>query len=838
MKKILDETVLFPSEERLSPKDLGALGIRVRRDDTAQQLYSLDDVERLLATKQMSIGPTSQTKGEKRSAPPVDKCSICSLRDFKMVPMSGPSTAKVLFVGEAPGASEDSQGLPFVGQSGELLRRIIKEAGIDEAECAFTNVVKCRPPINRMPSQTEIECCRPKLEADISEFKGLIVTLGATSLKALLKKDGLAGCRSFGFIEKGKQYFVTYHPAYILRNRNLEDVFLADLKKVAAFVTKRQKLSYTILNSINEIEEFCAFLKTTNTGVLSCDIETTSLDPHKGEILSVGFSDGVRTWVIPVKCVGSKLADVDQQVFSILESGVFSNPEIKIVMHNALFDLRFMKTVYGIEIYNLYMDTQFAHFILEGKHTTHALKSLAWKYTDFGGYDVDRTNMQALSFEQLLEYNGWDALVTALLTPLFFNLLTATQRQLVTDVIPRAMLAISEIETQGIGVDGERIGGFIEQFSSGVASLEERMHAVKEVQELEGEAGRIINVNSPQQILQILVKMGMTLTKKTRGGAFSADNEVLESFKSKNPFIDLLLEYREKEKVLNTYLTPYKSVVESGINTIYGDYSFIRTDTGRLSCREPNMQNIPENVRSIFVPKFDWFLSVDYSQIELRVLACFCHDEKMVKAFKDGVDIHARVGKEIFGKDKLTKEERTRVKGVNFGTVYGITEFGLSRDLGCSEDEATSILERFYSAFPAVKDFQSDVKSFVLKHKYYETVLGRRRWFSINSSTSKEELRGQLRQAINFPIQGTASDLVQDATGRMWRRMREGGVESRMVAHVHDEVVFDVKENELEDLIVLVKDEMETFSFPWVIVPLKVGIKIGKNWKDMKEIEL
>jgi uracil-DNA glycosylase family 4 len=835
--------VLFPSEEKLSPSELKKRGIRLSRHDSVQRLYSLDEVAELLKTKKASrIDPTQQSKGSKKHIDPVDKCDVCPLKGHQTVEMSGDKkTAKILFVGEAPGAHEDFEGKPFVGQAGKLLRSIINQVGINEEDCAFTNVVKCRPPTNRTPSLKEIDCCKSRLLSDLEGFNGLVVCLGAVPLSALLRKEGVKNYRGYGFFDRGLHYFITYHPAYILRNPEAETIFTSDLKKVHSFAYVKKDLKPIVLDVIGAVQNFCSIVWQNSVDLsnylLSCDVETTSLDPASGKILSIAFSDGTNTWCIPMGCKDSPL--IDNEVITILEKGIFSNPRVKLVMHNSLFDLSYIKKQYGIQISNLFMDTMFAHFVLEGKYANHSLKPLAWKYTDFGGYDVDREKMEELSYKDLLEYNGWDALVTAKLASLFLSRLSEPQKVLITQIIALAMMAISEIKVEGIRLDKKLVVSLAEKYGAEVSELENKLRSYSEVQDLESPTGAIFNFNSPKQLLGLFSKLGIDSKKLTRGGGSkSTDNEVLTELKDKHPIINTLLQYREKEKVLTTYLTPYRTILENNQEFIYGDYSFIRTFTGRLSCSNPNFQNIPEEVRAIFISRFGYLMGVDFSQIELRVLACYCFDEKMISAFRNDEDIHARVGEEIFGKSKLTKAERTQVKAVNFGTVYGITSYGLAKDLGCSETEAEAILKRFYSKFPKVKDFQEGVKDFVLKHGYYETYFGRKRWFSFAASMSAEERNSQLRQAVNFPIQGTASDLVQDATGRTWKKMREGHYQSLLVGHVHDELLLDVPDSELEKMIELVKTETETFSFDWVTVPIKVNIKIGANWKDSEELVL
>ena len=284
------------------------------------------------------------------------------------------------------------------------------------------------------------------------------------------------------------------------------------------------------------------------------------------------------------------------------------------------------------------------------------------------------------------------------------------------------------------------------------------------------------------------------------------------------------------------------------MGVIHGDYSFITTATGRLACEKPNLQNIPYGVRPVFCSKYGYFLEADYSQLELRILAAYSFDKTMVTAFLTGEDIHEKTRQELFGDkpkgDKEAHDQRVVGKTLNFGIAYGITPIGVSINLSkelkreVDQRESASYINRFFNTYPGVKDYMKNVKKVVLRDEYLSTFFGRRRYFEIYPGMHPNVLEGVYRDAVNFPIQSTASDLVLVATGRIWHKMRDMNMRSRIVAHVHDSVLFDIYDEELKPFLKIIKPTMEDIRFDWLNVPLVVDLKLGYNWGELDEIKL
>jgi len=319
----------------------------------------------------------------------------------------------------------------------------------------------------------------------------------------------------------------------------------------------------------------------------------------------------------------------------------------------------------------------------------------------------------------------------------------------------------------------------------------------------------------------------------------STDEEALEEVEKRHPVIGDILKYRKKDKILGTYLKSYKEKMVDGM--VHGDYGFTRTVTGRLACEKPNFQNIPYSVRPVFTAKNDFLVEVDFSQLELRVLAMYSKDEELVRAFNEGKDIHEETRQAVFGdatglsKAKKTKQ-RVDAKSINFGVIYLQTAHGLSKSLSTSKVKAQQWIDAFYAKHPGAVKYIEEMKHLAKNRGYVETFFGRRRHFTFQPGLKEAKIAHMYREAVNTPIQGTASDLVLKAMGKMWRKMRRQNMRSRNIAQVHDLILYDVVDSELEDLVGMIRPAMEHLPFDFINVPLVVDIKVGTHWGELEEI--
>ena len=360
----------------------------------------------------------------------------------------------------------------------------------------------------------------------------------------------------------------------------------------------------------------------------------------------------------------------------------------------------------------------------------------------------------------------------------------------------------------------------------------------KIVTDIHTHAGTPFNINSTQQLADVLFnKLGLPTAKKTKTG-FSTDVGVLEALQGQHPIIDALLEYRQMSKLKSTYVDALPTLIHPDTGRVHTSYNQTVTATGRLSSSDPNLQNIPirtemgRAIREAFVPREEGqkILSADYSQIELRVMAHVSGDEGMVEAFMHEEDIHSTTAAKVFGvpPGEVTKEMRRKAKEVNFGIMYGIGPFGLANRLGVSQNEARDIISRYFERFPKVKQYISDTIAGARSNGYVQTLLGRRRFLpDINSRN--HNIRGNAeRQAINMPIQGTSADMIKLAMIAIHRGLPEEGLQGRMLLQVHDELVFEVPEAETGRSSTLITTAMQN-ALP-LRVPIKVEVGIGKDW--------
>jgi len=830
------QTVVFKQEELLTPREIKKyFGVGVRGHGK-QRLYSLDEVEELIK---------NGTFKKLDSKAPTNPCDTCPFKGKKPVPSSGDfRKAKVVFVGEAPGRNEEREGIPFIGQAGRVLKRTMSELGIKESDVVFTNICRCRPPGNQPPPEKVVSSCKKYLLKELEEFKGLIVLLGSTALQALLGKFGVLKIRGYGFFKEDRDYLVTYHPAYVLRNQGteVEKNFTEDLRKVKQWMDGPKSILY---ETIDTPERFDTFLdRISRVTKFSFDLETTSLSPfdEDSRVLSISFSWGEgkeKNWFLPLEHSSSPFLGETSKLMKKLQP-VFEDKEKKIVTQNGKFDVKWLRKKYGIIVKRLWFDTMLAHYLIEGKYAPRSLKSMVWSYdTGYGGYAISTDNLDKLPLKEVGRYNVMDSFLTYLIARKQKDKLLEAQYYLLTRILSPIQQVLAEMELSGIKLDWNTLVSRVEQTQEELKDLETRMHGYKEIEELEERNSSLVNFNSSKQLVEVFGAIGIYPAKRTKKtGSVSTDNEALKEIEGKHPVVGDLLEYRKVGKILSTYLAPYYE--NSKDRVVHANYLLDRTATGRLSCENPNLQNVPVDVRKVFTCKNDFLLEADYSQLELRVLTCYTKDEKFVEAFSSGADIHEATRFSMFGEEtdrRKKKEQRVKAKGVNFGVVYGISEFSLAKELKCSHREARKFIDKFYATYEGVAKWVQDVKDFVKSNKYYETVFGRRRYFRYSVRDSMASKEAKLREAVNFPIQSTARDLVFDAEVRMWRVMRELGMKSEMIADTHDAVLFDVVDKELEVLVDMAKTIMENFDhFSFVNVPIKIDLSLGKVWGELEKL--
>ena len=566
------------------------------------------------------------------------------------------------------------------------------------------------------------------------------------------------------------------------------------------------------------------------------DTETTGLDVFSADLvgLSFCFSEGEAYFVT--------LPDNREEATKILNEfkAFFLSEQIEKIGHNMKFDL-LMLSNYGIDVKGKLFDTMIAHYLLQPE-LRHGMDYLAEIYLHYhtihyedlvGAKGKNQLDIRNVEISKLTEYAAEDADVTFRLKQILEKELAANElEKLFYEIEMPLMKVLVIMEKTGVRIDSEALRQSSEILTENMLKLE------KEIYEM---AGGEFNINSPVQVGEVLFdRLHLDdKAKKTKTGQYSTSEDVLEKLRHKHPIVDKILEYRGLKKLLSTYIDALPQLIHPKTGKIHTSYNQTNTATGRLSSSNPNLQNIPirdelgKEIRKAFIPEENsLFLSADYSQIELRVMAHLSNDQNMIEAFRNGLDIHAATAAKIYKVplEQVTSEMRRQAKTANFGIIYGISAFGLAERLGISRTEAKTLIDEYFLAYPKIKTYIESAIKKAKENGYVETLLGRKRFLpDINSQNSV--VRGFAeRNAVNAPIQGSAADIIKIAMVNIQRKLEKENLQAKMILQVHDELNFTVPVNELETVRKLVVYEME-HAFP-LSVPLIVDCGVGNNWLE------
>ena len=472
-----------------------------------------------------------------------------------------------------------------------------------------------------------------------------------------------------------------------------------------------------------------------------------------------------------------------------------------------------------------FFDVELAAYLLEPERSKYALSELSQKYLQ---------EVAPESFDDEKAQAVWEAKAISRLYPLLGAKLEEEKLTHLMDTIELPLVEVlASMEQNGVYVNRAHLAEKTEEVAGRLQKIEAAIYEM---------AGHDFNLNSPKQLGVVLFEeLGLPVRKKTKTG-YSTNAEVLESLRLEHPIIEQILAYRLWSKLKSTYLDGIAGLIRTDTGRVHTNFNQTVTATGRLSSSDPNLQNIPVRteegrmIRALFEPGegYDYLLSADYSQIELRLLAHMSGDENFIDAFKRGQDIHARTAAEVFGipLDEVTPELRRHAKAVNFGIVYGISDFGLARNLHISRKEAGDYISRYFTRYPGVRAFMDKVVAEAHETGYVTTMFGRRRELPAIKSRNFNQRMLAERMAMNTPIQGTAADVIKLAMIAAYRKLREAGVKSRILLQVHDELVLEVKESELETVQAILHEAMEHVVS--LSVPLSIDVHWGRNWAEAK----
>ena len=591
---------------------------------------------------------------------------------------------------------------------------------------------------------------------------------------------------------------------------------------------------YKLLDNQEEITKIRDFFLTTKN--LSFDTETTSTNTIDAELVGLSFAvEAHKAFYVPVP------ADrVEAQKVVEIFRPVYENESIQKVGQNIKYDMEVLRN-YGIELKGELFDTMIAHYLIQPE-LRHNMDYLAEVYLGYQTIHIDeligpkgkgQRSMRDLTSEQVYEYACEDADITLQLKNVLEPKLEEVgAKELFWQIEMPLVPVLAEMEMNGVRIDTQSLSETSAQLTQRALDIE------KHIFELAGEP---FNIASPKQVGDILFgKLRIVeKPKKTKTGQFVTSEDVLQLLRNKHEIVDEILKFRGLKKLLGTYVDALPKLINPRTGHIHTSFNQTVAATGRLSSSDPNLQNIPvrgedgKEIRRAFIPDDGClFLSADYSQIELRVMAHLSGDEHMIAAFREGRDIHAATAAKVYKEsiENVSRDQRTKAKRANFGIIYGISVFGLSERLNISRDEAKQLIDGYFATFPRVHEYMEEAKQQARQQGYAETLFHRRRYLpDINSGNAT--VRGLAeRNAINAPIQGTAADIIKVAMIRIFERFRREGIRSKMILQVHDELNFSVLPEEKELVERIVVEEMQNACS--LHVPLIADAGWGSNWLE------
>ena len=567
------------------------------------------------------------------------------------------------------------------------------------------------------------------------------------------------------------------------------------------------------------------------------DTETTSINPLDAELVGIAFSWKASTgFYLPFPEDRGKAQDLIEQLRPF-----FENPDIQKIGQNLKYDIKVLSK-YGIDVKGTLFDTMLAHYLInpDMRHNMDVLSETYLNYTPIsiealiGKKGKNQKTMREVPLDLQTEYAVEDADVTLQLKEHFEQELgEAHTKSLFDDIEVPLLRVLAAMELEGINLDEVFLKRLSVDLEKDIQTLEKQIYE---------EAGETFNIASPKQLGDILFEKLKLIDKpkKTKTGQYSTAEDVLSYLAKDHKIIRDILDFRGLSKLKSTYVDALPEQVEPSTGRVHTDYLQTVAATGRLASNNPNLQNIPirtergREVRKAFVPRDKDYviLSADYSQIELRIIAALSEEDNMIKAFKQGEDIHASTAAKVFNVplSEVSREQRSNAKTVNFGIIYGVSAFGLSNQTDLNRTEAKELIDTYYKTYPKLRQYISDQVNFAREHGYVQTVLGRRRYLKDIHSRNAVVRGAAERNAVNAPIQGSAADIIKIAMIHIHQKLKEGNFKSKMLLQVHDELVFDAYKPELESLKSLIKDQMEHAY--QLAVPLEVDMGTGENWLE------
>jgi len=808
----------------------------------------------------------------------------------------GSKTAKIMLIGEAPGQEEIIKKRPFIGKAGQELNRCLKEAGIERARIYLTNVCKCRPPQNRVPTAKEMKACREFLVNEINTIKpNVIGLLGNIAMKQVLNKTGSLKYQGHPFWSE--EFQVTciplIHPSYIIRNSQNNEIrdkfirvleFVKEASKTRGQIKRKiSPVKYVVCNNMKKVKLLFSRLRQIKEN--SIDTESTALRPYNGKLLCMSFSWKENTGIVlPILDRNLKRIWNNRQYNWILNElrKYFNRKDIKRIYQNGKHDIQWFKYHLGIES-TIEFDTQLAHYSLnmESPRHSHGLKEMAWTYTDMGNY-AEKVDPKQFSdpkyvkehYDNILQYACADADCTFRIYRKLAPQITKEKMDYILyNIMLPESIVLADIELNGVQIDRKKLERLKFQYARNLRKTETKLYslpAIKTVtnrqykklidkQKVKYKNSKIIkkrhtlkeyldkverpkfNFKSHQQLAILFYDiLKMPKPEKTKKGtALSTDKKTLEKLEEKHPIIKLILKYKKLTKMYSTYICPTLESLDKN-DRIHTEYNQHITRTGRISSSKPNLQNVPKeygkDFRDCFVARKGYkLLEADSKQIEFRVLAHLSQDQRMIADIKSGVDIHTITASRLYRtkQENVTKEERDKAKPFVFGVPYGRGAKAIAEQYKLTLKEAEEQLRYFNQIYPRASRWNRAAVSGAKRHEYVKSWFGRKRPLLHINDRDKMLSEKDERKVVATAVQSTASDIVALQMIEVYKKLK-ANTKSRIVLTIHDSIVSEVPNNEIEKVTGIVIEEM-TKAPKGFRVPLDTDIKIGEQWGSMHD---
>jgi DNA polymerase-1 len=606
------------------------------------------------------------------------------------------------------------------------------------------------------------------------------------------------------------------------------------------------KNEYTCIQDVQTLQKWIDEAK--KTGILAFDTETTALTPSRAELVGISIASTVgKAAYIPLAHksgepdlldpTGGVLADqIPMETAIATLKPILEDPSVLKIAQNAKYDWQILMA-HDIDVSPI-DDTMMISYVLEAGAHGHGMDELSQLYFDHkpipykevAGTGKSQVTFDMVPLDKAIDYAAEDADITLRLWHELKPTLEAERLTSVYENLDRPLIpVIGRMEMAGITVDRNILRDMSNQFATELLSLE------KEIQD---EAGSPFNISSPKQVGQILFdQMGLQGGKKTKTGDWSTNVSILEDLATANPIVQKILDYRGLAKLKSTYTDALQTQIIERTGRVHTSFSLAGTSTGRLASSDPNLQNIPirteagRKIRTAFIaPKGKTIVAIDYSQVELRLVAAMADIPRLKKAFIDGHDIHAITASEVFGVplDQMDGETRRKAKAINFGIIYGISGFGLAKQLNIEPGEAGQYIKLYFKRFPELSNFMEETKAIAHDMGYVETLYNRRAWIRGIHDKNHAIKSGAERAAINAPVQGTAADIMKHAMIKIDNAIQNGEIDAKMLLQVHDELIFEIDDEKVDLESAKIKDIMENILD--IDVPLIVEAGAAKNW--------